>query len=102
MVSMISSFVRRLLTSVAPATDASASTTSDKTSSVRALFGGEPSADYEWAGPTLVCPCGSDLFLALVTFDEDRAIGSYFTEGRCALCNADIRLPTQADDECYR
>lgn len=98
MSSMISSFVHRWRTLVARTRRVTASTTSDEiSSSVRSLFRSEASTDYEWAGPTLICPCGSDTFLAIVTFDEDRALAQYFTEGRCAFCNADVRLPTEAD-----
>lgn len=77
---------------------ATVSTTLDQTSSVRELFHSEASADYEWAGPTQRCACGSDVFLFIGWFDEEREIAGYFTEGRCAVCNADLRLPTAADE----
>lgn len=53
--------------------------------------------DYTNFGPVLECLCGSDLFIALVSFGDDREIATYFTDGRCSVCHADIILPTPVD-----
>jgi len=80
---------------------APASMSSDSTSSaplsIRALMQGDPFDDYEQFGPLRECLCGSELFIAIVGFDEDGAIGTYFTDGRCAVCHADVRLITEVD-----
>lgn len=49
--------------------------------------------DYQFVGPTHECPCGTDLFIVLATF-EDGEISTYFTDALCALCGSDLRLPT--------
>ena len=54
--------------------------------------------DYTQFGPMLECLCGSDIFIALVSFGDDREIATYFTDGRCAHCGADIVLPTPVDE----
>ncbi len=46
------------------------------------------------------CLCGSDMFLAVVSFN-DYEIGSYMTEGRCVECGAKVILPTKIDDPDY-
>lgn len=98
---MISSLLQQLLTRVVSGWVAPASTTPDVTSSeprsIRALMQGEPFDDYEFLGPLRSCLCGSELFIAIVGFDEDGAIGTYFTDGRCAVCHADVRLITEVD-----
>jgi len=49
--------------------------------------------------PTAVCPCGYDMFIALIQFDEqDRTIEHYITDGVCALCGTLVTLPTEMDD----
>jgi len=86
------------------AEDATASTQLDTVSSltsssrsIRTLMQGEPSDDLTQFGPLRECLCGSELFIALVQFDEDGAIGSYFTDGRCAMCHSDVTLATEVD-----
>jgi hypothetical protein len=45
--------------------------------------------------PTTVCPCGSELWLLKVMFDEDGEIGMYFTETmECVLCGTLATVPT--------
>lgn len=54
--------------------------------------------DLLFMGPTRKCACGSELFQALMWFNEDRSVGGYFTEGCCASCGALVRLVTEADE----
>lgn len=56
-------------------------------------------ADYRDMGPTGECPCGSEFFYLLATFDpEDRTIGMYFTDGLCMGCGSLVKVPTPADE----
>lgn len=57
--------------------------------------------DLLFMGPTMRCVCGSEVFHALIWFDEDRSIAGYMTEGACASCGAIVRLATQHPSE-YR
>jgi hypothetical protein len=75
-----------------------ASSSASSTNSVRELISGTPTDDYTNFGPVLECLCGSDLFIALVSFGDDREVATYFTDGRCAVCHADITLPTPVDE----
>lgn len=55
-------------------------------------------ADYRGT-PTLVCPCGSDLFAMFARFDpETRLPGFYLLDGRCAECGSKLTLPTPIDE----
>lgn len=67
--------------------------------SVREWFRTAPSADHTSFGPLAACPCGSDLFLVIASFTEDGALGTYYTEGRCVFCNADVTVITEVDVE---
>lgn len=49
--------------------------------------------------PTMVCPCGCDMFIMLAKFDEDRLPGWFALDGVCAACGALVSLPCPADDE---
>ena len=45
--------------------------------------------------PTTVCPCGSEIWLLKVMFDEDGDIGMYFTDTmECVLCGTLATAPT--------
>ena len=45
--------------------------------------------------PTMVCPCGSEVWLLKVVFDEDGDIGMYFTDTmECVLCGTLATAPT--------
>ena len=66
--------------------------------SVRNMLSISATDDYTNFGPVLECLCGGDLFIALVAFGDDREIATYFTDGRCATCGADIKLPTPIDE----
>lgn len=49
---------------------------------------------------TPVCPCGSTLFRAIVSFDpETYEISGYYTEGECFECGTRLTLPTPLDKE---
>ena len=66
---------------------------------IRALLRAPTTDDLTRFGPMFECLCGSELFIAIVSFDErDRTVGQYFTNGRCAVCHADVVLPTEADE----
>ena len=39
-----------------------------------------------------VCVCGSELFIALVAF-ENKEISFYFLDGECASCGSMVTLP---------
>lgn len=66
------------------------------------LFGAlftQGTSDYRGI-PTTVCPCGYDMFIACVTFDdEERSVASYVLDGACALCGSLVTLPTPIDYE---
>lgn len=53
--------------------------------------------DYTFAGPVEQCLCGSDLFHALVAFDE-KAISYYVLEGICHSCGATVALPYETHE----
>jgi hypothetical protein len=49
--------------------------------------------------PTLMCPCGYNMFIVCATFDEDTRLPAfYLLDGRCASCGAWVTLPTEVDD----
>lgn len=45
------------------------------------------------------CVCGSEIFLALISFNKDKEIGFYFLDGECANCGSLLTLPTPIDTE---
>jgi len=48
--------------------------------------------------PTMVCPCGSEVWLLKVVFDEDGDIGMYFTDTmECVLCGTLATAPTPTE-----
>lgn len=89
--------LRKAFTLSAVDVDASASTQPDRSSNVRDLIDTAHGEDYTFLGPTGECLCGSTLFIALVEFDEDGVVASYFTDGLCASCHAVVTLVTEAD-----
>lgn len=66
---------------------------------VREWFRSQPTGDHTDFGPLAVCPCGSDLFLIIASFNEEGALATYFTEARCVMCNADVTVITEVDVE---
>ena len=69
----------------------------------------EERADYRGM-PTYVCPCGSDLFLIAVRFDETQLPAWYLLDGVCTHCGAVVSVPCPTDgpdllevndDACY-
>jgi len=48
--------------------------------------GGE--GDYRAIGPLRVCPCGSEVWNVKCKFDDNGAIGIYFLDMRCLLCDS--------------
>ena len=86
---------------IANITSAPASSSSSSKDSIRTLIHSTSSDDYTQFGPVLECLCGSDLFIALVSFGDDREIATYFVDGRCAVCKADVILPTPIDEVMY-
>ena len=66
---------------------------------VATLFGAlfeQGGSDYRGL-PTTVCPCGYDMFITCVSFDEDRTIGEYLIDGACCLCGSLVTLATEID-----
>lgn len=59
----------------------------------------ESGPDLLFLGPTMRCVCGNEVFHALIWFSDDRSIGGYFTEMKCAFCGALVRGATEADDD---
>lgn len=39
------------------------------------------------------CICGSEVFIALIAFDENKEICFYFLDGECANCGSMVTLP---------
>ncbi len=49
--------------------------------------------------PTTVCPCGSELWLVKVMFDEEGDIGMWFTETmECVVCGTLATAPCPASE----
>lgn len=48
--------------------------------------------------PTIECVCGSNLYMALVAFDDDRNVAWYALDGVCVGCGALLTLPTPIDE----
>ena len=44
------------------------------------------------------CVCGSDLFIALISF-QNKEIGFYFLDGECANCGSMVTLPYPGNDQ---
>ena len=68
---------------------------------IPALFGAlvrRDASDYRGM-PSTVCPCGYDVFIACVSFDDDRTVSSYILDGVCAACGSLASLPTPIDYE---
>lgn len=68
---------------------------------IPALFGAlvrKGGSDYRGI-PSTVCPCGYDMFIACVSFDDDRTVSSYILDGVCAACGSLATLPTPIDYE---
>ena len=62
----------------------------------------EPAGGDFRGEPTLVCPCGCDMFLMAATFDPlTRLPGFYLLDGRCASCGSWVTLPTDHPDETF-
>jgi hypothetical protein len=53
--------------------------------------------DYTFAGPVEQCLCGSDLFHALVAF-EDKQVSYYVLDGICHSCGATVHLPYETHE----
>lgn len=49
---------------------------------------------------THVCPCGSELWRVVVTF-EDYEIATYFTDMECIECGTRAKAPTPIDKPGY-
>lgn len=64
---------------------------------MRGLIATPHGEDYRFLGPTGECLCGSTMFIALIEFDDGGAVASYFTDGLCAFCHAEVTLVTEAD-----
>lgn len=56
----------------------------------------EETDDLRFAGPTSECLCGNNLFGILATF-EDGVVATYFTDAKCVVCGALVRVPTEID-----
>lgn len=54
--------------------------------------------------PTTRCPCGSNVFKTLVSFDdEDKTIAWYTLQGYCYLCGTRVSFPEPpAENLAYR
>ena len=53
--------------------------------------------DLRSLGPVHVCACGSQVFEALVSF-EDYEICWYFLDGTCVSCGNIVKLPCPVDN----
>lgn len=49
--------------------------------------------------PMRECVCGCNVFLALISFDDDNDIAFYFLDGECVNCGSLVTLPTPLDKE---
>lgn len=43
------------------------------------------------------CMCGSEIFIALISFDESKEIAFYFLDAECVNCGSLVTLPTPID-----
>lgn len=58
------------------------------------------SAPFDYRGvPTAMCPCGCDLILTPVVFNENREIAGYVNTGFCAACGAMVTVVTAEEQE---
>lgn len=55
-------------------------------------------ADLRELGPLHVCPCGSQVFNAMVSF-EDYELSWYFLDGSCVSCGNLVTLPCPPDKD---
>lgn len=53
--------------------------------------------DLRGMGPLHVCSCGSQVFNAMVSF-EDYELSWYFLDGSCVSCGNLVTLPTPLDN----
>jgi len=53
-------------------------------------------ADLRDFGPVHVCPCGSQVFNAMVAFDDFDLVW-YFLDGSCVNCGNLVKLPCPVD-----
>jgi len=53
-------------------------------------------ADLRDLGPIHVCPCGSQVFNAMVSFDDFELVW-YFLDGTCVNCGNLVKLPCPVD-----
>lgn len=53
-------------------------------------------ADLRDLGPIHVCPCGSQVFNAMVSFDDYELVW-YFLDGTCVNCGNLVKLPCPPD-----
>ena len=53
-------------------------------------------ADLRDLGPVHVCPCGSQVFSAMVSFDDYELVW-YFLDGTCVNCGNLVKLPCPPD-----
>ena len=53
-------------------------------------------SDLRGLGPIHVCPCGSQVFNAMVSFD-DYELSWYFLDGSCVSCGNLVKLPCPVD-----
>ena len=58
------------------------------------LFG----SDLRELGPVHVCPCGSQVFSIMASF-EDHELVWYFLDGTCVSCGNLVTIPCPADVE---
>jgi len=49
--------------------------------------------------PTIVCPCGCEIWNLKTMFDDDGEIGMYFLDMECAECGTLATAPTPIDTE---
>jgi hypothetical protein len=47
----------------------------------------------------LSCICGCEIFIALISFDENKEISFYFLDGECASCGSMVSLPYPENTE---
>jgi hypothetical protein len=53
-------------------------------------------ADLRGLGPIHVCTCGSQVFSAMVSFDDYELVW-YFLDGTCVNCGNLVKLPCPVD-----
>ena len=53
-------------------------------------------SDLRNLGPVHICPCGSQVFNAMVSFDDYELVW-YFLDGSCVSCGNLVKLPCPPD-----